>query len=45
MEMHRRERPVLLVIVKETKERYEDDRAFKEIVASVCPAAGVRCGA
>ncbi|KAG2067870.1 hypothetical protein BDR04DRAFT_823280 [Suillus decipiens] len=34
-------RPVL-VIVKETKERHEDDRAFKEIVGSVLPAAGVR---
>ncbi|KAG2752915.1 hypothetical protein P692DRAFT_20829815 [Suillus brevipes Sb2] len=45
IEMHRRKRPVLLVIVEETKERYEDDRAFKEIVASVCPAAGVRGGA
>lgn len=45
IEMHRRKRPVLLVIVKETKERYEDDRAFKDIVASVCPAAGVRGGA
>ncbi|KAG2755356.1 hypothetical protein P692DRAFT_20827022 [Suillus brevipes Sb2] len=44
IEMHRRKRPVLLVIVKETKERNEDDRAFKEIVASVCPAAGVRGG-
>ncbi|KAG1765769.1 hypothetical protein EDD22DRAFT_968399 [Suillus occidentalis] len=44
IEMHRikRKRPVLFVIVKESKERYEDDRAFKEIVASVCPAAGVR---
>ncbi|KAG1765776.1 hypothetical protein EDD22DRAFT_950897 [Suillus occidentalis] len=47
IEMHRikRKRPMLLVIVKETKERYEDDRAFKEIVTSVCPAAGVRGGA
>ncbi|KAG1758677.1 hypothetical protein EDD22DRAFT_184067 [Suillus occidentalis] len=45
VEMHRRKRPVLLVIVEETKERYEDDRAFKEIVASVCPTAGVRGGA
>ncbi|KAG1770593.1 hypothetical protein EV702DRAFT_1049315 [Suillus placidus] len=44
MEMHRRERPVLLVIVKQMKEKYEDDRAFKEIVGSVCPAAGVRSG-
>ncbi|KAG2050247.1 hypothetical protein BDR06DRAFT_1011415 [Suillus hirtellus] len=44
MEMHRRERPALLVIVKETKERYEDDQAFKEIVGSVIPAAGVRGG-
>ncbi|KIK39662.1 hypothetical protein CY34DRAFT_108113 [Suillus luteus UH-Slu-Lm8-n1] len=42
IEMQKRKRPVLLVIVKETKERYEDDRAFKEIVTSVCPAAGVR---
>ncbi|KIK40951.1 hypothetical protein CY34DRAFT_238038 [Suillus luteus UH-Slu-Lm8-n1] len=31
-EMHKRKRPVLIVVVKETKERYEDDRAFKEIV-------------
>lgn len=44
MEMHRRERPALLVIVKETKERYEDDQAFKEIMGSVIPAAGVRGG-
>lgn len=44
MEMHRMDRPVLLVIVKQTRERYEDDRAFKEIVGSVCPAAGVRGG-
>ncbi|KAG1794114.1 uncharacterized protein HD556DRAFT_440091 [Suillus plorans] len=44
MEMHRRERPVLLAIVKETRERYEDDQAFKEIVGSVIPAAGVRDG-
>jgi hypothetical protein len=46
IEMHKRKRkrPVLFVVVKETKERYEDDRAFKEIVASVCPAAGVRSG-
>ncbi|KAG1835917.1 hypothetical protein DFJ58DRAFT_820207 [Suillus subalutaceus] len=43
--IHRRERPVLLVIVKERRERYEDDRAFKEIVGSVFPAAGVRGGA
>ncbi|KAG2037020.1 hypothetical protein BDR03DRAFT_982568 [Suillus americanus] len=42
--IHRRKRPVLLVIVKETRERYEDDRAFKEIVGSVFPAAGVRGG-
>ncbi|KAG2109375.1 uncharacterized protein F5147DRAFT_693055 [Suillus discolor] len=45
MQMHRRERPVLLAIVKETRERYEDDQAFKEIVGSVIPAAGVRGGA
>ncbi|KAG1860057.1 hypothetical protein F4604DRAFT_1930369 [Suillus subluteus] len=45
MKIHRRERPVLLVIVKERRERYEDDRAFKEIVGSVFPAAGVRGGA
>ncbi|KAG2085062.1 hypothetical protein BD769DRAFT_1536551 [Suillus cothurnatus] len=44
MEMHREERPALLVIVKETRERYEDDRAFKEIVGSVFPPAGVRGG-
>ncbi|KAG1882418.1 hypothetical protein F4604DRAFT_1743988 [Suillus subluteus] len=43
--IHRRERPMLLVIVKERRERYEDDRAFKEIVGSVFPAAGVRGGA
>ncbi|KAG1726881.1 uncharacterized protein EDB91DRAFT_54691 [Suillus paluster] len=36
------ERPVLQVIVTQTRERYEDDRAFKEIVGSVYPgpAAG-----
>lgn len=45
IKIHRRERPVLLVIVKETRERYEDDRAFKEIVGSTFPAAGVRGGA
>lgn len=43
--IRRRERPMLLVIVKERRERYEDDRAFKEIVESVFPAAGVRGGA
>ncbi|KAG1799531.1 hypothetical protein EV424DRAFT_1352321 [Suillus variegatus] len=41
MKAHRM-RPVLLVIVKETREKYEDDRAFKEIVGTVFPAAGVR---
>ncbi|KIK39242.1 hypothetical protein CY34DRAFT_347456 [Suillus luteus UH-Slu-Lm8-n1] len=47
IEMHsrKRQRPVLFVVVKESKERYEDDRAFKEIVTSICPAAGVRGGA
>ncbi|KAG1840933.1 hypothetical protein DFJ58DRAFT_85535 [Suillus subalutaceus] len=45
IKIHRRERPVLLVVVKETRERYEDDRAFKEIVESVFPAGGVRGGA
>ncbi|KAG1779543.1 hypothetical protein EV702DRAFT_74044 [Suillus placidus] len=30
-------RPVLQVIVTQTRERYEDDRAFKEIVGSVYP--------
>jgi hypothetical protein len=44
MEMHREERPALLVIVKETRERYEDDRAFKEIVGSVFPPASARGG-
>jgi len=42
--MHGKERPVLLVIVKETRERYEDDRVFKDIVGSVFPAAGMRGG-
>ncbi|KAG2117624.1 hypothetical protein BD769DRAFT_1483576 [Suillus cothurnatus] len=44
MEMHGKERPMLLVIVKETRERYEDDQAFKKIVGSVFPAAGMRGG-
>lgn len=30
-------RPVLQVIVTQTRDRYEDDRAFKEIVGSVYP--------
>jgi hypothetical protein len=41
-------RPVLQVIVTQTRERYEDDRAFKEIVGSVYPgpvAAAVGNGA
>lgn len=42
MGKHKKRNAVLLVIVKETRERYEDDRAFKEIVGSVLPAAGVR---
>ncbi|KAG2127200.1 hypothetical protein DEU56DRAFT_820586, partial [Suillus clintonianus] len=31
MYMNRRERPVLQVIVTQTRERYEDDMAFEEI--------------
>ncbi|KAG1734480.1 hypothetical protein EDB19DRAFT_1911073 [Suillus lakei] len=42
MHMHEKKRPVLQVIVMQTRERYEDDMAFKEIVGSVLPAAGVR---
>ncbi|KAG1719764.1 hypothetical protein EDB19DRAFT_1781574 [Suillus lakei] len=42
MQVHERKRPVLQVIVMQTRERYEDDMAFKEIVGSVLPAAGVR---
>ncbi|KAG2350973.1 hypothetical protein BDR05DRAFT_985860 [Suillus weaverae] len=41
-------RPILQVIVTQTRERYEDDRAFKEIVGSVYPgpvAAAVGSGA
>ncbi|KAG1868259.1 hypothetical protein DFJ58DRAFT_858713 [Suillus subalutaceus] len=43
-------RPVLQVIVTQTRDRYEDDRAFKEIVGSVYPgpvaaAASVGSGA
>ncbi|KAG1738277.1 hypothetical protein EDB19DRAFT_910117 [Suillus lakei] len=42
MQVHERKRPVFQVIVVQTRERYEDDMAFKEIVGSVLPAAGVR---
>lgn len=41
-------RPVLQVIVTQTRDRYENDRAFKEIVGSVYPgpvAAAVGSGA
>lgn len=41
-------RPVLQVIVTQSRDRYEDDRAFKEIVGSVYPgpvAAAVGSGA
>ncbi|KAG2136481.1 uncharacterized protein EDB93DRAFT_779476 [Suillus bovinus] len=43
-------RPILQVIVTQTRDRYENDRAFKEIVGSVYPgpvvaAAGVGSGA
>ncbi|KAG2127234.1 hypothetical protein DEU56DRAFT_820905 [Suillus clintonianus] len=37
MPMNRREIPVLQVIVTQTRERYEDDMAFKEIVGSIYP--------
>ncbi|KAG0700197.1 hypothetical protein DFH29DRAFT_643066 [Suillus ampliporus] len=43
-DMHERgageSRPVLQVIVAQTRERYEDDRAFKEIVGQVYPGPG-----
>lgn len=39
-------RPTLQVIVTQTRERYENDRAFKEIVGSVYPRpAAVGSGA
>ncbi|KAG2362404.1 hypothetical protein BDR07DRAFT_1484747 [Suillus spraguei] len=41
-EKRKKRRATLVVIVKETRERYENDRAFKEAVGSVLPAAGVR---
>jgi len=35
-------RPVLQVIVTQTREQYEDDMAFKQIVETVYPAAAGR---